>query len=319
MFIRRARPVGKGFVIGFAALTLVMPPTVTLWFGYPARVLKWNVIEPMKRRSDARKARHQELERRPSPIGLQPPLWNAVTHIGRLDSGCVRALRNRGVPPPVSEREMWRVPACTAERRNALGDQSISEGDDGWRWSLVASLADSTGVRIILQPNSAIKLHGPIVELDGGWLRIRDHDKAPYHTFSTPIPMMRRLRECLLLAASKEPPANIPQWQFFPQSRAMRRACTDFTATSTRVTEAGDPNVLITLPNGISSPRFEHGELTLRVLAPGRFEIRGRAWERRYLLDADGKLHVSTGRRGAQVSDGAPSACELDIRTPCGA
>jgi hypothetical protein len=98
----------------------------------------------------------------------------------------------------------------------------------------------------------------------------------------------------------------------------MQQACKEWRlVAASAVTSEGDHSYDVSLYPPSNWARITGHTILYRVLSPGHFEIRSGSAIRRYLLDADGNLHLTTADRDAEVSDGPPEACELDITITC--
>jgi hypothetical protein len=325
-------PAARGFGVGFYASLLIAtvagPFDRGLWWR-PIGAMARHATRPMRDRRTARDSTAAWLARhRGRPLEIR----GALTLLSNLGDGCLLPLRSDahglGVPPDLDG--LLNYPRCerfrvTTMRVRAEWPKRYETGDDGWRWTF-ERLAGSTAAggpnfRVELRPDSILQHPGPIVEENGdGRVRVRDRDDAPWHVVDTPIPTMRRVRECVLLAAAMAAGEGntTALFEYLWEGHYANRVCSEIRISSATTRDNGD-HVLDVKPFvRFDVPRPPTRVVLFRMVGEKRFEIRGRAWGQRYLLDADGLLHVTTADRDAGVSDPAPEGCEEDTAVACG-
>ena len=324
LLFRLTRTVGAGFFMGFLALTVLTGGRMTtIWWeelNPPIRRL----TQPFSRWFRARTEHRAWIaNRRGYPVDVK----DGLMLLSNLHSGCVPSYtRPPGTPVPADVADIMRRPDCDRFKPFLFDDdaaypQRYFASDSGWRWQYVRTGQDAHGepnFRIVLRPDPQLELPGPILEVTGdGWYRIRESDSAPLRIFATPIPMMRRLRECVMLAASEA--ARNPRypvlWEWLSQPSYIHGVCRDLDVRDEQDSPEGD-HVTVVRPHGSPDPRAS-AWLHYRALAPDRFEIRARAFGRRYLLDADGTLHAASAAGSGAVTDGPPEPCEIDATVAC--
>lgn len=321
---RATRPLGIGFFAMLLVSTAFEWDFSKIWW-ITVRSLVVAVTGPYLKSAEDRTRDRARLSewlavRKGRPLALAP----ARDLVNRMNS-CVVRIFPDDVPP--TQAELLAEPGCSSHRYWALGERderSVLHGPDdhGWRWTYERlpgqTRLGGSNYRIVARPDPLLEVPGPIVERDGdGRILIRETEMAPRQTFYTPIPMMKRFRECVI-AASRSRPANTKRWPYLPESSEMQEACKEWRlVASTAITISGDRSYAVNLYPPSDSPRTSGHGILYRVLSPGRFELRSSSGLRRFLLDSDGNLHLTTENRDAEVSDGPPEPCELDITIAC--
>ena len=314
------RPLGVGFFAAWLVTSVFERDFTILWWA-TVKGLFTGVTAPYQKSAQDRAKLSEWLAMRKGGAPSLGPGSDLVNQV----SDCV----DRSFPPdslPATQRDLLTDPACSTYRAWALGERDhrplYGRNDDGWRWTYETIVGKTrrggTNYHFVARPDPLLKVPGPIIERDGdGRVLIRDNATAPWQVFSTPIPMMKRFRECVI-AANNARPADDKRWPYLPESGDMLRACRDWRLVpASAVSASGDHGYDVNLYPPSVWPRITGHGILYRVLSPGRFEIRSRSGIRRYLLDGDGNLHLTTEDRDAEVSDGPPEPCELDITIAC--
>lgn len=322
------RWVGLGFFAGLLLATVVLDGFFArIWWDVPARYVG-RMMRPS--RDAARRRAGQSswvLLHRDAPMDVN----GGAFRLYQLSEGMLRvgfAARTDGRFP--TAMELTEPEDYRGARGEALDIEDVEfpdrygPGDMGWRWTLAPSTTPSwrgqPGWLLTMRPDPVLKRDGPILELDGQeLLRIREREGAPSRVLRTPIPLMRRMRECIL-AAGADAGADSLRWKYLPGSVDTRRACRELLVEeSGSVPADGSMGIGIRtkLPAGGEQLWSEPTWLSYLYESPGRFQLRGSEHLRRYMLSADGTLHVTAGLREAQVTDPAPLPCEVDPAVRC--
>jgi hypothetical protein len=328
-----------GKVLIFAVLTLVLPLTRGFGLGFFAAMLlgsansvfgarQWWV--PVEARIDQaiRPSRERRLHKDSTAAwfarhrGKELDVYDAAWLLSRVREDCLQG------PVATNVDDLLSNPRCaihrtTVQREKLEYPSRYGPGDNGWRWSYErlsdSSASDGPNYHIVLRPDSALEQSGPIVEERAdGLARIRKDERSDWHVVSTPIPLMRRVRECVLLAAAmadaEQNTTVVDDYLYYGYYAV--RVCRDITMSSSTTTETGDHVVDIKRHPPPNKREFPEGVL-FRPVGKRRFEIRRQTVTRHYLLDADGGLHVTSEKRQAETTDPAPARCEEDTSLPC--
>jgi hypothetical protein len=193
-------------------------------------------------------------------------------------------------------------------------------GDRGWRWTIERSGRAHDGYLVVVAPDPVLGAHGPVIAIDQDDVLTRQEAPgSPRYVVYSPVPAMRRVRECLLTTAAAEHAGTVTDWQRVPFSDARRRACPGLDLK--QPVPAAEGVQTLEVPAATPEvPGRQEGRLyrlVYRVLEPGAFELRTAVWSRRFLLTSVGTLHVTHEPREARTSDGPPLGCEIDPRAPC--
>ena len=323
-FRSATRPLAVGF-FAMLLVTSVFERDFSMIWWIALKAIGGSAAAPYKRSAKERAKLAEWLAlRKGRPLSLGPAR-TLLEHLGSRD--CI----GRFFPPesiPATGRDLIAEPGCSIYRYFALGapdERGVSYGDEdhGWRWTYerlpTRTRLGTPNYLLRARPDPQLEMPGPIVARDGdGRVLIRDTDKAPWQTFSTPIPMMKRFRECVSIAADSTHPTDVRRWTSLPESAAMQRTCKGWWLPPP-TTDDGDAVYDVRLQPPSTWPRISDHVILYRVLSPGRFEIRSLWGIRRYLLDADGNLHVTAENRWAEITDAPPESCELDIDITCAA
>jgi len=129
---------------------------------------------------------------------------------------------------------------------------------------------------------------------------------------------MRRVRECLVAAGEHTGPTLV-SWQALPDSSVTSEACADVRMRTPGSFDGDALQLEARFAEAPSAGTYVATEyqFSYRVIEPARFELHGGVLGRRFLLDADGQLHVSSTRRRATTEDGPPEPCEIDPAKHC--
>ena len=210
-------------------------------------------------------------------------------------------------------------------------------GDPGYRWSYVAGAPDDAGrvfrYSIRVEPDSLLRKPGPVYLSDETGLlmeRVRAGDQAS--VVASPVQFLSDIRPCVaqLQAERRRRAARTDHWYSAPSAfDAAASTCPDI---ASRLRERSRPDsATVAVP--IHERRGEfldtagvylvtyipldaEGWMFLLRATP-QTGSRYRAGVRRYLVAADGSLHVTSEQRDATPDDPAPPACEIDPPAPC--
>jgi len=321
------RAFAAGFMVALVLATFADAKATRHWWA-PMRGLVMRVTRPMRERQ----AREEHLAAwLAQNRGQSLRVSDALVLLSNLRGSCLGPLTrgDSGLGVPADLDGLLAYPMCepyrTSTRREQLEwPQRYFEGDTGWRWEFERiaqpTLNAGPNFRVVLRPDSLLEHAGPVVEETGdGRIRVRERDGAPWHMVSTPVPTMRRIRECVLRAAAMADSAGdtTALFEYLADGYYARKACREISVTSSTTRDNGDRVLDIVPRSRPGQERAETGVVLFRMVGPRRFEVRGRAWGSRYLLDADGLPHVTTADRDAGVSDPAPERCEEDTSVAC--
>ena len=343
-----------GFIVAIlaigVALTLV-PLTRVFGLGFFSSLLVGSLIswgtfgevwwKPIGRYSSEVSSARAEKQR---PSKEQLAFVEAWGRGGALDTGralsYAREIQIRCLEPALPARagavlptsmELTEHPACEHLRHDAYDiqatwpDRFSLEGDDAWRWTLSASEQPSylggPGFLLTIRPESLLARPGPVIEVDGrSVLTIRDSANGPSRIVESPVPAMRRLRECILLVGDSLQD-DVRGWRYVVMNNTrVHRKCEDIRLehTSSVPWEGGDPVRVkystVRLRRGQYPPAYE---ISYKFIEPRVFELHASTYRRRFLLSAAGTPHVTIEDRIAATTDGPPLPCEVDPAASC--
>ena len=318
---RQTRRVAAGFVLAFAIMTPLNPRFTRLWWEHIVREAT-RATRPLTRGVNAREQFRAWMDsRRGYPVELK----DALVLIRNLQSGCVPSYSSlERAPAPTDVAAILRKTDCDRfepmlVKSKATYPQRYYKSDTGWRWDYARDSDSNGGGRVVLRPDPLLGLPGPILEVTlDGWYRIRQSETAPLTMLRTPVPMMKRLRECIPLAAAEVEPRYYPiLWEYLSNKSYLNRVCRDLIVDEDSSVKEGGRIIFVTRagaePDPLGRTMLQH-----LALSPGRFEIRAWSFGRRYLLDADGVLHAANALGLGTMGDGPPLPCEIEPGRSCG-
>ena len=234
---------------------------------------------------------------------------------------------------------------CTTLARDRLGvdvaDSSrytLNE-DRGYRWSYNPAPAEVDGrilrYSIRVEPDSLINKPGPLYLGDeNGLLVERARADAPAMAVGSPAPILKDMLPCIAQLEMERRRRRSRQNYYYSEPTAFDAAlsaCPDLAGRFRNNESAGG----VTLAVPIHEQRgafLDTAAVYLLTYTPldvegVNFELRAapatasggriRSGFRRYLVTADGSLHVTREARDATVNDPAPDTCETDPLTHC--
>ena len=309
-------PITRGFGLGFFAAFVLGSFNNDLgtrvWWQ-PFRTWYADAMQPSRDKQKKREATEAWMQAHRDSLELR----HAVFLLEKIQSNCL----SRSHPPNIDE--LLTEPSCSPYGRITLREKlewpaRYIQGDDGWRWSY-ESLGDSN-YRVIIRPDSVLKHKGPEIEMMiDGVARIRNNDQSEWHTVYTPVPTLRRVRECVLNAAAMAETENnkTAKFEFLYYGYYAEHACPEWRMNASTTRGNGDHVVEIKQWSRRPGDLPFVALVLYRVVGERRFEVRKETLTRNYLLDADGGLHVTAERRPAEVTDPPPARCEEDSAIPC--
>ena len=234
---------------------------------------------------------------------------------------------------------------CTTLARDRIGADvadslryTLNE-DHGYRWSYTPAPAGVDG-RIVrysirVEPDSLINKPGPLyVSDENGLLVERARADAPAMAAGSPEPILKDMLPCIAQLEPERRRRRSRQNYYYSEPTAFdaaMSACPDLAGRFRKNEEAGG----VTLSVPIHEQRgvfLDTAAVYLLTYTPldiegVDFELRAapvtmsggriRSGMRRYLVTADGSVHVTREARDATVSDPAPDACEADPQAVC--
>lgn len=307
------RGLGLGFFAAFVLGSFNNSLGTRIWWQ-PFRSWYAQATRPAREKQKKQEATAAWMQRyRNGPLDIA----DAVRLLDQLRSDCLRPPLGHDLDEVLSQASCAHHRATTQREKLEWPSRYI-EGDDGWRWHY-ESLGESN-YRIVLRPDSALQHQGPVVETTGdGLARIRDDDRSAWRVIYTPVPTLRRVRECVLAAARLAEAENntTAKFDYLYEGWYAEHACPEFRMSSATTRENGDHVVQIKRWSPRPGERAFVDVVLFRVVGPSRFEVRRASTSRSYLLDADGGLHVTADRRLPETTDPAPARCEEDASLSC--
>ena len=320
------RSTGVGFFLALLVATIAFHPFWTEHWWQPIGRVVARATAPMRNAAQRKREKAEWLATwKGQPLDVNVAMFRAQ----QLSSGCLqKAMANRAEGTVPTAVELTTPDDCRGFRGDAADiaaewPERFSKGDKAWRWTVTPSQTPSRwgtpGFVLTFRPESLLGLAGPIVEIDGqDVMRIRDTESSPWRIARTPIPMMQRLRDCLLtVGATIE---NAVQWSALPESSVTGAGCPNLMVTSggSFADDGGKQlEVSMKLPRDSGRIWSEPVWMSYTFLAPRKFELRASAHYRNFLLSADGTVHVTTELRPARTTDGPPLPCEVDPSVSC--
>jgi hypothetical protein len=211
--------------------------------------------------------------------------------------------------------------------------------DHGYRWRYIPAPAEVDG-RIVrysirVEPDSLIKKSGPIYLGDeNGLLVERARADAPAMAVASPAPILKDMLPCIAQLELERRRRRSRQNYYYSEPTAFDAAlsaCPDLAGRFRNNESAG--GVTLSVPIHEQRGAFlDTAAVYLLTYTPldvegVNFELRAapvtagggriRSGVRRYLVTADGSLHVTREARDATVNDPAPDPCEVDPRAVC--
>ena len=313
LIIPITRGLGLGFFAAFVLGSFNNDLGTRVWWQ-PFRTWYAEAMRPTREKEKKRGAIEAWMQQhRDEPLDVPDGMFL----LENLQSSCLRGSHARDLDELLSQ------PSCsqyrtTTEREKLEWPRRYIEGDDGWRWHY-ESLGDSN-YRVVLRPDSALEHAGPVIEMAADGLpRIRENDRSAWHVVYTPVPTLRRVRECVTEAAKMAEAENntAAKFEFLYEGYYAEHACPEIRMSSSTTRANGDHVVEIKQWSARPGERAFIAVVLFRIVGERRFEVRKETVTRNYLLDADGGLHVTTERRPAELTDPAPLRCEDDSSIPC--
>jgi hypothetical protein len=315
----RTRKTAVAFVLTFVVLTpFDVRYTKVWWSPVTSAIYRWT--RPAARYIERGEKYRAWIEaRKGHPVEVK----DALVLLRNLNTGCIpsfNTLDDR--TPPADVAAIFARPDCNRFEPSLYNSKAeyparYYPSDTGWRWDYVRTDEPGGRYRVTLRPDRLLELQGPILEVTGdGWYRIRASEKAPLKMLLTPIPLMRRVRECMKAAEARADPANPIKWGFGSLPSFIRSVCKDLLVDSEQDSSEGDAVIRVRRVRAepdVMVPTLVH----YRERTQGRFELRGWSFGRRYLLDGDGVLHAASALGSGTLADGPPLACELDPGVEC--
>ena len=343
-------PGGLRLAIAFAATVLVLSAgtrglLLRIWVA-PAAMLAhagkplWAPIATQRQKS----ARKREWVATTSAQTLEP--IHGV-RLARLVQDCIE--KQRSADPLGSYPHNAAVIAaqgdCTALVRDRIGPEKADSSrytlneDPGYRWRYIPAATETDGrilhYSIRIEPDSLINKPGPLYLSDeSGLLVERARADAPGTAAGSPAAIMKDMIPCLAQLEPERRRRRARQNYYYSEPTAFdaaMSACPDLSGRFRKNESAG--GVTLSVPIHERHGAFlDTAAVYLLIYTPldiegVNFELRaapvttsgGRIHSglRRYLVTADGSVHVTQEARDATASDPAPNACEAEPTTPC--
>ena len=212
--------------------------------------------------------------------------------------------------------------------------------DRGFRWSYSPGAVDASGrvsrYTIRVEPDALLEKQGPIYTTDENGLLVEHVRKDAVGTaVGSPAMFMRDVRACLAQWPAERRRRREEMKDYYREPSpfdAAAHACPDVSERFRRVRSSDDVSLAVPIHErrGQFLDTASVFALTYSVFdgATDAFELHAVPVEegagrihsgvRRYLLDADGTIHVTREPRMATVEDPPVPQCELDQVTACG-
>ena len=234
---------------------------------------------------------------------------------------------------------------CTSLARDRI-DADVADSsrytlneDHGYRWSYAPAGAGGDGriqrYSIRVEPDSLIRKPGPLYRSDeNGLLVERARAEAPGTAVGSPVPILKDMLPCIAQLDLERRRRRSRQNYYYSEPTAFdaaMSACPDLAGRFRRNESAG--GVTLSVPIHEQRGAFlDTAAVYLLTYTPldvegVNFELRAapltasggriRSGVRRYLVTADGAVHVTREARDATASDPAPDACETDPLAHC--
>jgi hypothetical protein len=329
---RAGRTFGLGFGAGLLLETLFMGPCTAHWYdpgGAPVREAEYARRRPIQEAAAMQRAKAKWI-RDVHEHGLDLAVG---VHRLRLAAGCVLQHRQKaGEYPPVVD-SLPESDLCYEVHR-------IKDDETGWRVRYTRSPVKPGGpvyvFRIRAVPDVALKMRGPLVEIDDrGLILRRDSSNAPAFAVGSPLqPITAVVMECIRKNATIKPESRkgvltLRELVFYPGH------CSRIQLEQVK-TDGGsvvpDSNIArLYLPTTRAYVGFPLEDLStswnIKYVPHGKtpadgydLHVRpmtyGYTGIRSYLLTGD-TIHVTWEDRPATPSDPLPLACESDINSTC--
>jgi hypothetical protein len=211
--------------------------------------------------------------------------------------------------------------------------------DRGFRWTYTPGAVDASGrvtrYTIRVEPDALLEKQGPIYITDQNGLLIEHVRKDAVGTaVGSPAMFMRDVRACLAQLPAERRRRREQMKDYYREPSAFdaaARACPDVSERFRRVSSSDDVSLAVPIHErrGQFLDTASVFALTYSVVdgATDAFElhavpieegaVRIHSGVRRYLMDADGRIHVTREPRQATTEDPPVPQCELDQVTAC--
>jgi len=186
-------------------------------------------------------------------------------------------------------------------------------GDNGWRWRVEPAPPED---RIVVYADELLGGNPPVFEVWQSKLVVtRAHPGAPAYIVGTDLPVVQAYRDCLEVAANK---ARLDgtwngDWRTLVDIVGRVPECPNMRVTVHELNSAGNHNIDIFVPSLNGTVRIAYRPSRLAGVG---FELVV-SGNRRYLMDRNGRWHVTTRMMIATEDDPPPLTCELRPTVPC--